>query len=214
MTAPAAFFADVAPDAKIASARTGVPVSVILAQWAIETGYGTSSAWLTGHNYAGVSPGGHVASYTDRPSGLAAYISTLSSQFYAAVRGAGSPSAAAVALGDSPWAASHYGGHGADLQTVITTNNLARFDTGATLVTGPAGPAGGSDPGGAIDKAAGIGGAINGLATTNWADMVKTMIFLGGGLGLVVLGVAKMAEPAIAKAKASAGDAAKVAALV
>lgn len=104
------FINDYGSYAQIAAQQTGVPWQTILAQWANETGWGTSPAFVTGHNFAGVSPGGSVAYYPSVSAGLAAYIQTLNLPIYASVRTAAAqgPVAAAAALGQSPWAGSHY----------------------------------------------------------------------------------------------------------
>lgn len=141
------FFSEVAVDAQTASAATGVLPSVILAQWADETGYGTSSAFLSGNNYAGVSPGGSVGSYPSKRDGLSAYISALNQHYYDPVRLAKGSNAQAIALGQSPWAGSHYDyadysaglplRPGVDLVTIIQTNNLTTYDTGSSAGGGP-----------------------------------------------------------------------------
>jgi hypothetical protein len=105
------FLADVLDDARHASATTGLPVAVVLAQWAVETGFGTSPAWRRGHNYAGVSPGGRVAYYPDRAAGLAAYEHTMGLHYYDPVRAAGRTGnigATIDALAASPWASGQY----------------------------------------------------------------------------------------------------------
>lgn len=106
-----AFLADVLDDARHASATTGLPVAVVLAQWAVETGFGTSPAWRRGHNYAGVSPGGRVAYYPDRAAGLAAYEHNMGLHYYDRVRATGRTGnigATIDALAASPWAAGEY----------------------------------------------------------------------------------------------------------
>jgi Mannosyl-glycoprotein endo-beta-N-acetylglucosaminidase len=118
-----------------ASKARDVWPSVILAQWGIETAWGTSSAFVEGHNFAGVSSGGHVLGYPNYPAGLEAYVWVLGLDYYAAVRDAHDHGweAQAYALGASPWAAGHYRAVGSDvdgslLVGVIGAYNLARFD--------------------------------------------------------------------------------------
>lgn len=140
------FFQTYLIDAVNASKQTGVLTSVILAQWADETRYGTSSAFTQGHNFAGVSYSG-VSSFPDEPTGLAAYVKTLQLSYYDGVRSASGSQAQARALGRSPWAASHYDFNGylaagspadgtwqspnpgIDLLSIISQNNLTRFDS-------------------------------------------------------------------------------------
>lgn len=135
MTAPDSaeqgFLNAVLPYAQEGHARTGVLVSVILAQWADETGWGTSEAWVTGHNPAGISPGGVIASYPDIAAGVQAWWETMLEAFYDPVRAARGWQAQASALGDSPWAAGHYeldGIKGAALLSIITHNSLWLYD--------------------------------------------------------------------------------------
>lgn len=219
------FVDDVAGDARLAAARTGVPVSVILAQWIDETGNGTSAAWRVGHNYAGVSPGGHVAAYPDRTVGLAAYVRTLSSKAYDSVRAAAAsgPDAAAQALGRSPWAASHYGGQGQDLLRIIQANDLTRFDD-------PSAPAGSKvslpDPGGIVSGAlgavggvaGGAAGAVAGAAVDKVAAAVQPYVVFTGALlvagGLVLAGAWQLVKAPAERLEAKGRQAATVAAAV
>ena len=121
-------------NAKTASAATGFLPSVILAQWANETNWGRSPAWVYGHNFAGVSPGGALAGYPTIATGLAAYIATANSPLYNPVRAAkpAGSIAQARALGASPWAGSHYedlaGVVGQALVDLIVANNLTQYD--------------------------------------------------------------------------------------
>jgi cell wall-associated NlpC family hydrolase len=139
------FFTEFLADAQKASAATHVLPSVILAQWAIETGGGTSPAFVQGNNYAGVSYAG-VTYFPTRQAGLNAYIATLNLSYYAAVRSAQGSTAQAIALGASVWAGDHYdeadwiaAGRpadgawtpphpGIDLTAEILNNNLTQYD--------------------------------------------------------------------------------------
>jgi hypothetical protein len=144
------FFTDYLADAKKASAACKVLVSVILAQWADETGSGGSSAFVSGNNYAGVSYSG-VSSFPSKAAGLDAYIQTLNLGFYDQVRSASGWRNQCVELGASPWAAGHYNANaynagergaallanaGIDLINIVNENNLTQFD-------GPGGGSGG-----------------------------------------------------------------------
>jgi hypothetical protein len=127
--------------AKWAGKRTGLHPIVILAQWADETGWGTSEAWTVGHNPAGISPNGAIAHYADVEEGMNRYVETMKLPYYDHVRAAfnGGAHAQAIALGQSPWAAGQYGGHahpGADLVSIMD-RDLSDFDGGA----GGSGPA-------------------------------------------------------------------------
>lgn len=139
------FIEEVLGDAHAAASHLGIPVSSVLAQWADETGWGTSVAWRNGHNYAGVSImekfqkelGAHYANegeilfYPNREAGLAGYIGRWSDSVYNETRAEWATHAhdayqVAKDIEDSPWAAGHYGGSG--LRAIIMQNNLTRFD--------------------------------------------------------------------------------------
>jgi len=119
-----------------AAKATGVLPAVILAQWGCETAWGTSSAYVDGHNFAGISSGGVVIEYPTFAAGLAAYVDVLNLAIYEPVRAAAAdgPVAEAKALGASPWAGDHYEGDGAYaypggvLVDEIESFNLASFD--------------------------------------------------------------------------------------
>lgn len=141
------FFTQYLQDAKNASAMTAFYTSVILAQWALETGYGGSRAFQQGNNYAGVSGAGGVTNFPSKAAGLSAYIQTADLGYYDGVRavlGLG-PKAQMIALGISPWAGDHYDNAdwanqgspsgawnppnpGIDLINLYYQNNLIQFD--------------------------------------------------------------------------------------
>lgn len=215
MADPTAFADDVAADARIASARTGVPVSVIIAQWGIETGWGTSTLWRQSHNYAGIGGPGGFRSYPDRAAGLADWIKVISGRLYDKVRAhPGDPTAAAVALAESPWDAGHYkgGGAGNTLLTTIASFGLTRYDSGQpptpTNPAAPATPGGSSGSGGSgggfslnpfdhVPSAGDIGGAVAGALASAFARPLMLYAFVTAGLGLVVLGGWKAVSPTV-----------------
>lgn len=212
---------DVAPDAVTAAEQTGVNPFVILAQWAVETGYGTDQKnWVRGHNYAGVSPGGQVASYPDRAHGLASYIHELNSSYYADVRNAGAthPEAQLDALAKSPWASGHYrdraGVVGGSLRSASgeivnapLPDVLSKWEPG---VLGQATPINPPDVAGAVGGA--LSSAIGGLAAP-FARIAFTGTFLIAGLGLVVLGVWRTVQPVRDRARDAAEPIAQAAAV-
>lgn len=147
-----AFFAQALPYAQEGHRRTGIPVSVILAQWGLESAYGTSYIAKQGSNYAGIKLGsakGNQDGSIQSPDGSGPYGLYASwdrftnhwsailedSAAYAGVRQAvaagSSPEAVAVALGTSPWAESGYkrsGQVGQGLLDVIKLNGLDKYD--------------------------------------------------------------------------------------
>jgi hypothetical protein len=128
------FIQKVAAAAARCAADTGLWTSVVLAQWADETAWGTSRAWLLSNNPAGISPHGTIASYATEAVGFSEYIRTMNLSFYDGVRAAklSGPLAQARALGASPWAAGHYAGAGetpgSSLVTIIESNDLTAYD--------------------------------------------------------------------------------------
>lgn len=135
----AGFFDTFNNDAQQASGAIGWLPSVILAQWADETGYGESLSSAEAHwNFAGVSIGGGVNHFADETAGLDAYIQTANLSYYDGVRAANGWQAQCVALGQSPWAASKYDGKdydagktldpGVDLIAIVLQYNLTQYD--------------------------------------------------------------------------------------
>jgi len=106
-----AFWRAVAPYA--AAVHAAIPSlwpQTLLVQWGVETGY--NPAGYPPYNLAGISPGGHLAAYRSYGDFVRAYIATISSPLYAAVRQAPDVVDQLYALGESPWAAGHYHGPG------------------------------------------------------------------------------------------------------
>jgi hypothetical protein len=137
------FLEQMTPYAVEASGPTGFRPSVILAQWADETGFGTSKQWVDGHNPAGISPGGRLASYPSIAVGVGAYIATAEASYYDTVRNAGDGLAQAYALGASVWAAGHYVAAGSvvagsALVAIIKQYGLQALDPPPVLQTPPA----------------------------------------------------------------------------
>lgn len=136
---PETFFATALPWARIASRLTGVNVSVVLAQWADETGYGGPD-WSPDNNPGNVGNtehGGQVT-YPTLAAGVTAYVRTMLLPYYVDVRGWGpTPAevdASAVNLGKSPWAAGHYdNGHGpgSALLAIMGQFDLYQYDVPA-----------------------------------------------------------------------------------
>ncbi len=111
---------DVYPYASYASQRLGIPVEVILAQWQIETGGGTSRASRLLNNQAGIMrPGGEQAglkAYLSLDDFTNDYIRVMSLPYYDRVRTLGQagadPGSVALALGESPWDGGNYQKYG------------------------------------------------------------------------------------------------------
>lgn len=102
------------PYAVDAGSRLGIPADVVLAQWAHETGYGSSSLARQHNNHGGIkaSSGGKdyvagaYAGYSSVSSFVNDYVRVMRLSYYDGVRAAGPRGAAAVidALHRSPYA--------------------------------------------------------------------------------------------------------------
>lgn len=114
-----AFWQSVLPVAQAIHASVpSLYVQTLLVQMGDETGY--NAAGDPQNNLAGISPGGHLASYASRQKFIRAYVTTINSPLYALVRAAQGVVAQLYALGQSPWAAGHYHAAGApDGQTLV-----------------------------------------------------------------------------------------------
>lgn len=153
--------------ADVAAKGTGVSRWTILAQWAVETGWGTSSLSQFDNNLAGIRWYGHAgtfqvgglkgeqgtgfAGYHSIDAFIADYVATLNLPYYNGVRDAGSIEAEIRALGASPWDAGHYLSGGVVGGSVLAAWHLLpvapvtyRFhiDAGATVDTWAKTPAG------------------------------------------------------------------------
>ncbi|HZC07351.1 MAG TPA: LysM peptidoglycan-binding domain-containing protein [Ktedonobacterales bacterium] len=135
------------PYARKASAQTGWPVSMIIAQWGLETGWRTRT--YTGYNWGncGAMPGqptigginkpGSPAAfaYANSPSqGVAEYVHVAHLSYYNRVAQAAhsGADAAARALGQSPWDWGHYTNRsdpGSSIISIMRVYNLYYYDT-------------------------------------------------------------------------------------
>ncbi len=147
MSYQTAFFtnANVQAVASYVSRSTKIPMSVILAQMADETGYGTSYQWVSCKNPAGLTLNGLscFSSYAQAEQTYANYYHNgdYDHVLQAAASG-GTPQQVAVAIGESPWASSHYDATvcpngcdymppnpGIDLTNIIAEYDLTKYDT-------------------------------------------------------------------------------------
>lgn len=133
-------FLDMAlPHALRAAQATGLPVSVVLAQWALESGWGRTQIARELHNLGAITMSGQPPRYRSYQS-LEAFtddwIRLLMLPLYQQVRTAatagGSREEVAEELGRSPYAESHYAeaGHtpGWTLVRIIRDSRLAEYD--------------------------------------------------------------------------------------
>lgn len=132
------FFDSMAPYAQRASQATGIPTSLILAQWGEESGQGTSSLAKRANNFAGIKYWG--SSYiNDGQSGMYAnfnsvdrftdaWIQFMGGQRYAGVRNAGSVDGALSALSKSGYAEDSQ--YFSSVKSVWSQNQLSQYDNG------------------------------------------------------------------------------------
>lgn len=109
------YYAKMMPHAERASGALGIPKAVILAQWSLETGSGSSSAAQKLNNHAGIKAnsqgadynGGTYAGYNSLSSFTTDYIRVMNLSYYDKVRQVGKTGdieKTVKALDDSPWA--------------------------------------------------------------------------------------------------------------
>jgi len=209
----AAFIATELPYAQSEQARTGIPVSVFLAQSADETGWGTSSWFLQHNNPAGIGVTGApgkgntysslAAAFDDYANKLLGQGEAGQQQFAADVAGGAAPLTLLRDLEASPWAAGHYGGNG--LESIWQANDLGAYDqpgatppSASTIATSStrssttsSAQLAGFFPGGNWDPLNWPGALIGGLIGGAKADVATVVfggLFLAAGLTMVVLG--------------------------
>jgi hypothetical protein len=122
----------------------GILPETILIQWADETGYGTSRAFLEGHNPAGISFNGHLITFQTLAQGIARYqqILQIDAGWYRPVCEAQGVVAQLKALGASPWAASHYTAAGGEPgSTLVSMWESDQTEIAKALAGDQAGPA-------------------------------------------------------------------------
>jgi len=131
------FFDTLQPYAQRASLATGIPASVILGQWAIESAQGKSTIATKYFNYAGIKKVGSSIAAGVSSSGYAVYdnldqftedyIRVMSLSYYDRVRAAGTVQATVAELAASPYAESGYNG-GKGILQFIQEFSLEQYD--------------------------------------------------------------------------------------
>lgn len=147
MTTSDEFIALVLPYVRQAGAALDWWPSVILAQWADETDWGNSPAWINRKNPAGIDITSSSVAGPDFPTYEAAtlaYIEFAKGSNYRPVTAAFPRGAQnqAIALGNSPWSAARYnngGGPGSSLLAFMADYGLQRYDE-ATPAPAPVDP--------------------------------------------------------------------------
>lgn len=136
------FYEDMLPYAQRASRELDMPVSVILAQWALESGYGKSRFAIEGLNFGGIKlskysttdkymiqggSGAKFAKYDNLDQFTDDYIRVMRLPYYDKVRQADSPLDTLKALALSPYDAGGYSGN--KLINWYNRDNLSKYDT-------------------------------------------------------------------------------------
>ncbi|MBE3590934.1 MAG: glucosaminidase domain-containing protein [Firmicutes bacterium] len=129
-----AFIDRVMPYARRAAAATGLPVSVILAQWGAESGWGRNDV-ARQNNLGAIYGSSGFRSYASLDEFTDDWIRVLHLPYYDAVRAAaatGDADAVARALGESPYDNGHYcqgdGTPGSFLIQIMDDFDLRDFD--------------------------------------------------------------------------------------
>jgi len=169
----------------------GLSKNLFLAQFAVETGWGSSyqaevDLNLAGINYNGIActqGEGGFAKYATLDNFVTGYKNVLSLNYYSAVRGSkGKPfDTQAIALGNSPWAASHYDNGNGPGSILIEVAKLLPNSTVPTTGT--------SDTGDVSLNGAGLTAKINELSHNQierYDDIVKSTYVTNAHLADVV----------------------------
>lgn len=109
---PNTFYSDMYKYAKISASLTGIPVEVILGQWALESNYGQSDLSRRANNFAGIKSSskgkdytsGAYAGYWTKSAFAKDYARVMNLSYYDGVRNAGTVAGAISELGKSPYA--------------------------------------------------------------------------------------------------------------
>lgn len=161
------YFSKMMGYSKKASAELGIDYRVILAQWYLETGGGTSEVSIKANNHAGIKSNskgrdgifGRYAKYNNLTNYTKDYIRVMNLPYYDQVRNAKGLEEQIRALDKSPWAEDKE--YGTKLLNVIKKNDLANISPVDFLNGG------------------GIGETV--------LNIVKSPLFIGGVALIVVL---------------------------
>lgn len=192
-----AWLTQMEPWATYASQQTGLTPQLILAQWANETGWGTSYAYTHNNNLAGIGITTDHATGLVAPTlqaGVQAYITAINHDdggAYSHIKTAGAgltntkkTQAQAAALAASPWAGGHYGG-GADLPLSMITSAIGNISGAASPSSYSVAPASGaptSSSAGATASAS-IDAVLKSAGLTSligWANSLATTLTAKG----------------------------------
>jgi flagellum-specific peptidoglycan hydrolase FlgJ len=145
------FYDSVLPYAQRASKATDIPVSVVLAQWGIESAYGKSNVAKNNNNLGGIryvkssiaigeSESGY-AKYKDYNQFVDDYIRVIKNGYYTDVINAVSPEDTSIKFGQSKYAGGKYkdneGRVGYSLINNINSQGLKKYDSAETTSSTP-----------------------------------------------------------------------------
>lgn len=158
--------------AKKVQEKYGVPASVTLAQYALESGYGTSNLAKNNKNYFGMRAGSNGwQKFNSKEESFMAYGKLMSSDLYTSKTNGSKTINEYVESFSETYAPSSDGNtnYSGKVLKIISQNNLTQYDTGDYgSVTG-------------VSSSTSSGSSSNGL--TWWGDIVKVVFIL-----LLVLG--------------------------
>lgn len=196
MATPAAFASGHLGLAQDAAARTGWPVSLVLAQWGIESGWGTSYNYRTRHNIAGIGGRNGYTWHANLQASVDEWVALVNRSYrsVAAAARTGGVNAAAKALGNSKWAEHKYrtgasgdeysgsagivGTEGQSLINTIKANKFTAYDTNTTPAPAPSTPSP-TAPAPTAPAASAPSGGSGGLGISR-GDIVNGALAAGG----------------------------------
>lgn len=118
-----AFIAALAPAAATVSRSTGIDPRLVLAQWALESGWSTTGAYTARFNLAGITNGRKkFIAFSSLSAFMNTYIKIMNGTTYNSVRDANGLWPQEYALASSPWSETHYigGGLGKILSQILS----------------------------------------------------------------------------------------------
>lgn len=199
-----AFYKKLYPYAKYIYLITGMPVSVLLAQFAHESGF-ESPSWIGHNNYAGITnPGGatRFKQYATIIGFANDYVKTIRLKYYAgvlaAVKAKRTPDEIALELSKSPWDAGHYGG-GQSLLAKMKADNLYQYDQGLGLTMEKSPEQQATDLQKAVFGESGIalfGNLNKSLDYLRTAEFWEKFGLIAGGTVLVIIGLRQLSGTA------------------
>ena len=182
------FLSTYGPLASQAGSQLGVDPSVILGQWALESGNGTNSLTVNNNNPGSIMPGGQAASYATPQAFEQAYVNTIESNFPNAVGGGSNVLAFANGL-QSGALGSYYGNESPSTYASGIAAEQAAIQNamGGGLGTVPnSGATGTVNPASTVS---GCSGLTSLLTWSCWSGIFLDATFIAAGAVMIFLAV-------------------------